>query len=96
MRGRNPELLDPFLSSALEKRHLWSASGILDEISREKFDIVFEARDDSNFGPAIQQSIARHYRPLCSTAKMIVLAPRDRAGRLSASDVSYTLRQSCE
>ena len=105
VRGKDPELLDAFLTTILEQRHVWKPSGILDEISREEFDIVFidqinrkpwEYRGQQYLSLTVLQSLASSYKPLCYTSRMLVMLPKNRPARFSLSDASYTLREVCE
>jgi hypothetical protein len=97
VRSKDPELLDPFLTTILERQHLWTASGILDEISHEQFDVVFTNRkENQRLSLAVLQSLANYYQPLCRTSTMLVMRPKNRPVRFSLSDASYTLREACE
>ena len=103
IQGKDPELLDPFLTTILEQQHVWSASGILGEINREEFDVVlinhgesFDYHGQPRLSVAVLQSLARSYQPLCHTSTMLVMRPRNRPVRFSLSDASYTLREVCE
>jgi hypothetical protein len=96
LRGTSPELLDPWLTNLLEQRHVWNPSRLLDEIKREEFDIVFVDRVSPKFSPAVLESLAKYYQPLCQTSTMQVMRPQNGAIRFSLMDASYTLREACE
>ncbi len=96
VRGKDPELLDPFLTAILERRHIWSASGVLNEIAREQFDVVFTKRIGQKLSPSMLQSLTEYYQPLCHTSTMLVMTSKNRPVRFSLSDASYTLREVCE
>jgi len=106
VRGKNPELLDSFLITVLQQKGVWSPSGVLDEIHKQQFDVVFLQGSLHNvvqhhgqpfLGPSIVQSIADAYQPVCRTSTMLVMIPR-RVGpeRFSASDGSNVLGEACD
>ena len=94
--ARTPQSPDPWLTTVLEQRHAWSASGILDEIRREQFDVVFTNRVGPRISPAMLRSLAMYYQPLCQTSTMIVMKPMNRPTNFSVADSSYTLRDTCK
>jgi hypothetical protein len=87
--GHDPELLDSFAVHSLELKNQWSAAPLLDNISREKYDLILMLRVDykrvapnyrgiSDFSPATLDAINQKYVVLCSTMSSMILKPRDR------------------
>jgi hypothetical protein len=76
-RGEQPELLDPFLSSQLERAGHWDDQPIVDELQQERFDFVAltayherlrEYRRDPFVSPRLLAEITGNYAPFCETA----------------------------
>jgi hypothetical protein len=75
-RGEQPELLDPFLSSQLERAGRWDDRPILDELQQERFDFVAltayherlrEYRKNPFVSPRLLAEISANYAPFCET-----------------------------
>lgn len=104
IHGRDPELLDPFLTTVLEQRHDWSPEPVLAEIARQDFDVVFLQetnhapvvyREQNLFSPAILDGLRTNYSPLCRTSAMVVLQPRARNTSLTVQAASAVLGERC-
>jgi len=106
IRGKNPEFLDAFLATILQQRGVWSPSGIIAEIQKQQFDVIFVQgaphivvghHGQAFLSASIVQSINDSYQPLCRTSTMLVMVPR-RVGpeRFSASDGSSVLGETCD
>jgi len=104
VQGRDPVLLDSWLSSILEKKHRWSPEPILAEIRQQNFDLVFIHeinhapllyRTLDLIGPAIDEEIRANYRPLCWTSGFVILRPLRRQIMFTPDDASEVLAERC-
>ncbi len=104
VRGKEPELLDPYLADLLENRAGWSAAGVAAEIKQQRFDVIFLTENGGRIStwhgaprlsPELAQQVQRFYRPLCRTARVLVMTPKGRPDGFSAADASYTLGTRC-
>lgn len=104
IRGRKPELLDPYLANILEKRGGWSSAGIGSEISKQRFDVIFLTENGGHIATwhglarlsaDLARKVERFYRPLCRTKRVLVMTPKERAKRFSVADASFTLGRRC-
>jgi hypothetical protein len=104
IQGKDAEFLDTYLSAILEEKHRWSPVDLLREIDQQRFDVVFVAeeaghvaqyRHQSRLSRSVVEHLADTYQPLCRTAKLVVLKPRDRIVSFDAADASDVLRDSC-
>ena len=86
IHGRDPVLLDSFLTTILEKEKKWSPAPVLADISRQTFDVVFLAelnhapmayRSVNLMSPTILEKLRSNYRPVCrkSPDKFCVASP---------------------
>ena len=85
--GRQPELLDPFLSHQLELRKHWSSAPILKEINDQQYDYVIFRLDNGKvlpyngyfcFSKSVTDALAQNYEALCQTAEYLILVPKQR------------------
>ncbi len=104
VRGRDPELLDPYLADLLQHRAGWSAAGVAAEIKEQRFDVIFLTENGGRLStwhgrprlsPELAKQVQRFYRPLCRTARVLVMTPKGLAKRFSVSDASFTLGRRC-
>lgn len=102
--GKDPEFLSTFLTTILDQRGSWSPAGVVNEIHRQEFDVVFlnlMGHKVSNWNgqltlaPAIIRATDMSYRPLCATSWLLVMVPKTRPVAFSRSEASYTLHTSC-
>lgn len=104
--GHDPDLLDNFAVHSLELNNLWSSAPLVDDIRREKYDLILLLRVNykhvatnyrgvSEYSPDVLAAINEKYGVLCSTMMSIILKPRDRDVPLTAEYFGRMLDVRC-
>ena len=104
LRGRDPELLDPYSMHAMELAGSWNAAPIRENVERGDYDLIVLAcgrefvcgyRGVAFFSREIVQSMNQNYEVLCADSRALVLTPRSREPAVSAAMLDPILGQPC-
>ena len=91
-----PEMLDPYLVTQLEKRAYWSSDAIVRKVNAQQYDfVIFRTppgkirpyHDEFFFDRALMTAIQQNYVPVCTSSKHLVLLPINRPSGTSAADL---------
>ncbi|PYX05389.1 MAG: hypothetical protein DMG88_21690 [Acidobacteria bacterium] len=91
-----PEMLDPYLVTQLEKRAYWSSDPIVRKVNAQQYDfVIFRTpqgkirpyHDEFFFDRALMSAIQQNYVPVCTSSKHLVLLPINRPSGTSAADL---------
>lgn len=107
LRGRNPDLLDPFSVHMVELGGGgWSSEPIVQNVRNSDYDLVILACTGSRlvcnfrgvdfFAPAVVDAINGNYSVFCTSSAAIVLTPRSRQVNVSTDMLSPSLGTACE
>ena len=100
--GKEPELLDPYLSAQLEISGKWSSEPILDSLSKERYDLVIirleqgsmpDFHGQPHFSPKVTRGIDENYQPFCKSRVLLVMVPLRRT---LSPDLQQGVSTGCE